>query len=357
MVDVKKAKINSRICYKQTYTRPHVAPSVCADHENWDWDQRSTCYPKVHNGADCGHACVPAGAQCDSFCPPHKNWCCRAGDPNGPKECRYSTFVNHSYTNGTAEDYYQCVAPVRLSLAQESAEEEEELEAKSPVSDEAPARQLEAVTSGLVARRAAGALVQTGSRKMARLDDAIRWKCWLTFWTRRSCRKQDPRFEDNRPKWGTHQAYCSDDCLQQGQECIMHDVRLNNKCHPRCKDGYEAVIQTIPNATDPEAKGEERETAECKQVCRGTYFADGIIGIWDPFKYEVCATAEPWILDANTEMAGIAANTVQEVTKAVTALTTRKKVEVNSLVRIINLFGDMAENFARPNCDFDKQSS
>lgn len=324
LVTIRQSKIESKICYKKTKVRRSIPPSVCRNNHDWDWDQRKTCFPHVDNGADCGDACVPTGANCRSFCPAHKPWCCKAGDPAGPEECKHAVFVNHSFTKGTAEDYFQCVSPVVESLVQEQAVE-------SDMDTDAPSNLDTAdVAQGLIARRAAS-LAQQAGRQVTKLDSSLGWKCWVMFW-RRSCKETEDKVVDDRSRWGTSPAECD---LGTG---YIHQI--NTLCYQDCDQGYTVV------------KDGEKPTPECVQTCQRPRNKEGVIGAFDPFKYEVCSNSTALINECNLDIASATANTVRSVTEAVLSLQQNKSLDTDILVKTINALGSLAKEFARPQCDW-----
>jgi len=326
LINVRKSHIESRICYRQTRVRRSMPPTLCDNHEDWDFDGRSRCYPKTWNGADCGHACIPTGAECSSFCPVNKRWCCRKNDPNGPSECQFARFTDHSFTDGTAEDYFQCVAPVMESLAQESAEERPQAVEKPAVKHD--------VAQSLMARRGfqvANAAVQVASRQVT-LDGTLGWKCWIQFW-RRSCQTQedDEERNDDRTLWGTHLAHCD--------TSTNYTTRLNNLCYPECKEGWDVVLD---NGT---------ATPECQQRCQGERSHAGVLGVFDPLKYDVCSRTQTELESANFDMVKLLENTGEAILAAVRSLQARK-FEADILVKTIDAFGKMGQQFLRPTCDW-----
>jgi len=323
LINIKKTKTESKICYVKQKNRRSIPPSVCHNDHDWDWDQRKTCHPKVDNGADCGHACLPTGIRCSTFCPAHKPYCCRSGESNQAPECNSATYVNHSYTNGTAEDYFQCVAPLLESLVQEQAVEE--VEAKV-----AEVRKLDEVdvAEGLVARRAAS-LVQAAGREVTKLDSSLGWKCWVMFWMR-SCRtSEDDKVVDDRSRWGTHPAQCD--------QSTLYKHMIDGQCYPDCDPGYTVV------------KDGEKVTSECEQSCQSPFGKGGNLGAFEPLIYPVCANTSTHINEANLDITSLAVNTVTTVSAAITALTT-KQMNAGILVKTIDAFGKLGAEFARPQC-------
>lgn len=329
IVEFKKAKIESTICYRQQQVRSSRNPSLCENNQDWDYDGKEHCFPRPHNGQDCESTCQGnLTARCPLFCPSSKPFCCKKDDAAGPQHCSSAVYVDHDFANGTASDYYQCVSEVIETLAEIKAD------IRPQVHHEKPLLAKSADMKGsLVARRSAVSL-----HRSTKLDKSVRFKsfCWLLFW-KRSCQSGNEGPGDGRSMWGTHPARCD--------ASSTHPSRIGGLCYGSCSQ-FGRWIPVIDEDLDPPT-----ETAECQQDCLSPFGKDGVFG-QDPLTWNVCSNTTAAITDANNKIMDLAKNTIGAVNEAVQAINAQRGIDVNLINKIVNAFSDLASHFNRPQCDF-----
>lgn len=330
IVEFKKAKIESNICYRQMQMRSSRNPTFCDNNQDWDYDGQSTCYPKPHNGADCSDSCRHHLSGSCPFCPVSKPWCCKSRSADTSPGCEFADYVDHSYTYGTAADYHQCVSPGFPALAEVGADQKPRVLAEKPsvLEDKPVVLMIADEKEQLVAKQEA-ALLQ--GRSGGKTNSSAHWSCWMFFW-RRACHiasAQPPG--GGRSLFGSHPARCD--------AASDHALRIGDLCYSSCPQQYSPVID------------EGEETPECQQQCRSPLGKEGEFG-QSMLTWSVCANTTSLITDANRQILLLTRNTISTVREAVSAISQRKGIDVSLINRLIDAFGSLAAHFNRPQCNF-----
>jgi len=261
-------------------------------------------------------------APCPSFCPEARSWCCRAADATAAEECVDADYVNHSFAAGSAEDYFQCVAPTAVAVVVPPVGGPAvEGDGAATV---APAAALLSATS-----QEAGAVVVAVQQQQRRTR---RWGlCHWFFWLARCRAGVRSRTDDAGAPYGSHPAMCN--------ESSAFITLIDGLCYADCKAGWSIKLDEEGNTT-----------TECQHDCHDPFGIEGLFG-QPPATWSVCTNSTAALDAANWDILHVTKNSITAVQAAVEAIENRANgLDTSVLVHTIRAFGEFAVHFNRPSC-------